>query len=153
MEHEGVAENEYDRLMNLWTDVFYLRQFAKESDIKNIKSFIEEISEDAEDIQDFMNDVAIGIGAFFKNLYNNESGFRVLSLQKGKPHRKSYLRLYAIRIDAETYLITKGAITLVARMQENEELRMLNKVKAYLQDNDVFDSDSFQEFKTELDES
>ena len=160
VEHEGEAENEYDRLMNLWTDVFYLRQFAKESDIKNIKSFIEEISEDAEDIQDFMDDVddgETGIGAFFKTLYNNESGFRVLSLQKGRPHRKSYLRLYAIRIDAGTYLITGGAIKLVATMQENEELmkelRVLNKVKAYLQDNDVFDSDSFQEFKTELDES
>lgn len=172
VEHEGAAENEYDRLMDLWTDVSYLRQFAKDAmsqdiesfkkytRLEDVKSFVDAVSEDAEDIQDFMYDVEEGeekLDDFFKNYHNKESRFRVLSLQKGKPNRKSFLRLYALRIDAETYLITGGAIKLVATMQESEELMdeelKLNKVKAYLQDNGVFDCDSFQEFKTELDES
>jgi hypothetical protein len=68
-----------------------------------------------------------------------------------------FLRLYAIRIDAETYLITGGAIKIVATTQESKALMneksALNRVRAYLQDNGVFDSDSFQEFKTEQDEN
>ena len=124
-EAENEAKNEYDRLMDLWTDVSYLRQFAKDAmseDIESftrytrlndVKSFVDAVSEDAEDIQDFMYAVEEGedrLDDFFKNYHNSESGFKVLSLQKGKPNRKSFLRLYAIRIDAETYLITGGAI-------------------------------------------
>ena len=160
VQYENEAENEYDRLMDLWTDASYLYQFAKDSNIPNLKSFVDEISEDAEDIQDFMDDVEEGekgIDNFFTALDNMESGFRELSLRKGKPNKKSFLRLYAIRIDSGTYLITGGAIKLVYRMQESEDLMQekwkLGRVRDYLKDNGVFDSDSFQEFKTELDES
>lgn len=172
VEYEEDAENEYDRLMDLWTDVFYLHQFAKDAmsqdlesftrytKLKDVKSFVDAVSEDAEDIQDFMDTVEEGeerLDDFFKNYHNKESGFRELSLQKGRPNRKSFLRLYAIRIDAETYLITGGAIKIVATTQESkalmDEKSALNRVRAYLQDNGVFDSDSFQEFKTEQDEN
>lgn len=166
------GENEYERLMDLWTDVSYLRQFAKDAmsqdiesfrrytRLKDVKSFVDAVSEDAEDIQDFMDAVEEGeneLDNFFTALDNMESGFRELSLRKGKPNRRSFLRLYAIRIDAGTYLITGGAIKLVATMKESEDLMdkkwELNEARAYLQDNGVFDSDSFQDFKTELDES
>jgi hypothetical protein len=172
VKYEGEAENEYDRLMDLWTDVSYLRQFAKDARgqdlesfirytrLKDVKSFVDAVSEDAEDIQDFMYAVEGGedrLDDFFKNYQNNESGFRVLSLQKGKPNKNSFLRLYALRIDAETYLITGGAIKIVATTQESEDLMdeesALGSVRAYLQDNGVFENDSFQEFKIELDEN
>ena len=157
--YEGEEENEYERLMELWTDVAYLRAFAKQNRIENIKKFVGEVSEDAEDIQDFMDAVEDGeewIDSIFKALYNQEMGMRVLSLQKGRSHRKSHLRLYAIRIDGGTYLIRGGAIKLVRTMQESEELMIelgkLNTARAYLVDEGVFDYDSFQEFKTEQDE-
>ena len=57
--------------------------------------------------------------------------------------------LYAIRIDAGTYLITGGAIKLVARIKESKDLMdekwKLKRARAYLQDNGVFDSDSSHE--------
>lgn len=159
MHYEGEEQNEYIRLMYLWMDLSYLQQYAKDNNIKDRKAFVEEIPEDAESIQDFMDAVEEGevaLDAFFRPLDNMESGFKELSLQKGKSRRGSHLRLYAIRIDEETYVITGGAIKLVFTMQESEDLmeekRKLEFAKAYLQSEGVFDKDSFQEFKTGQDE-
>lgn len=146
--------------MDVWTDLFYLREFAKEANIADVKKLVEELSEDVEDIQDFMCEVENGeerIDAIFKPLHNQETSIRELSLQKGRSHRKSHLRLYAIRIDRGTYVITGGAIKLVRTMQESEALmtewRKLGTVRRYLIDKGVFDQDSFQEFKIEEDEN
>lgn len=157
--YDTAIENELERLMQMWTDVSYLREFAKLNAILNIKLFVQQVSEDAEDIQDFVEEVGEGketLDQFFRPLYNGEMGFRRLSLQKAKPNRKSFLRLYAIRIDAETYLITGGGIKIVATIQESQELmkelQKMKRVKNYLIDNGVFDKDSFQDLKTEQDE-
>lgn len=160
IQFEGEIENEYERLMDLWTDVSYLYQFLKDANVKNIKLLADKISEEAECIQDFMAEVddgIEGIDSFFKPFHNQESGFRVLSLQKGRPNRKSTLRLYAIKIDKGIYLIAGGAIKLVATTQESEELmaewQKMKNARNYLINNGVFDSDSFQDLKREQDEN
>lgn len=158
--YEGAVENEYERLMELWTDVSYLREFAKQNNIQqDVKSFVDEVSEDAESIQDIMYAIELGEegwGNFFKPYYNNEMGYRELSLQKGRPKR-SFLRLYAIQIDTGTYLVTGGAIKLVRATQESEilmeEEQKMKNVRNYLKNKGVFDNDSFQELKTEQDEN
>ncbi len=163
IQYDGEEENEYDRLLDLWMDISYLRSFAKTADIiHDTASFVDQVAEDAEDIESFMDCVAdgeIGLSNFFKPLHNHEIGFRELSLQKGRPNRKSYLRLYAIEIAASPpmFLITGGAIKLVRTMQEDETLMKekskLNAVRQFLKENHVFDSDSFQDFKMEQDEN
>lgn len=160
VQYNGEEENEYDRLLELWIeDQFYLQQYAKDHKIDQRKAFVDKIRQDAEMIDDFMyglQEEELSLDVFFRPLHNMEDGFRELSLQKGKPNNKSYLRLYAIRIDSGTYLITGGAIKTVAKMQDSEELMAelakLNVARNYLQDQGVFDKDSFQEFKTEQDE-
>lgn len=61
----------------------------------------------------------------------------------------SWLRIYAIRIDPNVYIVTGGAIKLTAKMQDREhtqiELEKLNKCRNFLIDNGVFDQDSFLE--------
>ncbi len=65
----------------------------------------------------------------------------------------SWLRIYAIRLEPNVYVVTGGAIKLSRKMQEREhtalELDKLNRCKAYLKANGVFDQDSFVELTNE----
>ena len=59
----------------------------------------------------------------------------------------SWLRVYAIRLEKNVFVITGGAIKLTRTMQERShtqaELDKLNQCRQYLASNGVFDSDSF----------
>ena len=65
----------------------------------------------------------------------------------------SWLRIYAIRLEPNVYVVTGGAIKLSRTMQEREhtalELDKLNRCKAFLKANGVFDQDSFVELTNE----
>lgn len=75
----------------------------------------------------------------FQPLYNHE--YRLISLQKSKGKiRRSWLRLYALRIDRNCFVITGGAIKLTGHMQRihlQEELQKLEQTKRFLQSNDI----------------
>ena len=151
-------DNEYDRLLNLWNDEEYVYNFLKENreDIpkdKDIWQVADHITEDAEKI----DEILINIGAedktlscFFRPLHNLETGARVLSLQKG---RQSYLRIYAIKIDEDIFVITGGAIKLHHLMEEREhtkaELQKLHNAREYSNENGVYDGVSFHELLNE----
>ena len=59
--------------------------------------------------------------------------------------KDGWLRLYAIRIDHNTFVITGGGIKLVRTMQEDklleEELQKLKDTQQYLIENNLFDVD------------
>ena len=65
----------------------------------------------------------------------------------------SWLRIYAIRLEPNVYVVTGGAIKLTQRMQDKEhtslELEKLNKCKEFLKYNGVFDKDSFIDLNME----
>ena len=90
---------------------------------------------------------------FFVPLNDLETGTKTLSLRKGKRYK---LRLYAVRIDENLFLITGGVIKIVHKMKEHpdtqREKQKLQTAKMYLQRNYVFDSDSFYELINESDE-
>jgi len=148
-------ESELERLLNCWTDVAYLFNFLEEnkSDIgsKTISEMTLEILEDVDYIEDRLiqlcQDDNENLDFFFKSLYNQEYQFIPLSKQKG---RKDYLRIYAIRIDSNCYVITGGALKLTLLMEDRAhtllELQKLENARQYLKMHDVFDSDSFNEF-------
>lgn len=52
-QYEGEVDNEYDRLMELWTDMTFLKKYAQDNGIKDIMNFARNILKDAEQIQDF----------------------------------------------------------------------------------------------------
>ena len=60
----------------------------------------------------------------------------------------SWLRLYAVKLQSNRYLITGGAIKLTATMQEREhtleELRKLNKVRDNLLKEGIIDYEGFK---------
>lgn len=153
---DGDSINEFDRLMNLWTDVSYLRQYAINNKVFDINQFIHNRLQDAENIQDLLEEIALDthpLEYYFRPLNNYETDTKILSLQKGKTSNKDGLRLYAVRIDDNCFVITGGAIKMSQAMQDHpdtsRELSKIKRAQAYLQKNGVFDSDSFYEFKNE----
>ena len=71
VEYEGRAENEYNRLMDLWSDASYLFEYAKRNDIRDINKFKDDINQNLEDFEDFLEKVKneeISIGDFFEYL-------------------------------------------------------------------------------------
>lgn len=75
-----------------------------------------------------------------------------MAFHKGKI-KKNRLRFYAIKLDANCFVITGGAIKMSQKMQDhpdtNNELIKLKKARAYLNINGVFDEDSFYELLIE----
>ena len=63
------------------------------------------------------------------------------------------LRIYAICLEKDLYVVTGGAIKLTRTMQERKhtsyELEKLNKCMEYLKQNGVFDKESFVELTNE----
>jgi hypothetical protein len=156
-QYKSEKQNEYDRLMALWTDPLYLREYLKENlpSGSSINEMVMRIRDDSEALDDALAALAsksnLPIETRFKPLYNLEYHLRPLSKQKT---RENYLRLYAIRIDKDCFVITGGAIKLTHLMEDDlhtqKELDKLNTARAYLQENGINDADSFYEFIIEL---
>lgn len=154
--YKNEAENELRRLLNQWNDVFYLHQFVK-SNIhdapKNIpvKKLINQIIDDANEMDNLLLELSQGksgsLEEFFRPLDNYEFQAMVLSKQKG---RRNFLRLYAIKIDKNCFVITGGAIKFhhlnKARPHTSKEMSKIGRCRDYLKENGVYDADSFYEF-------
>lgn len=159
--YDEEVDNEYDRLLDSWTDTEYVRRFLNknETDIpahKTKRQLIEYITEDAISIDEQLINITQSenesLSQFFRPLDNSEYQLRILSLQKGRQH---CLRIYAVKIDEDTFVITGGAIKLPLQhlMKDREhtriELQKLSNARDYLRAYDIFDEDSFFEFLTE----
>ena len=86
------------------------------------------------------------LNSFFVNLDDNE--WRLFELAKQKSKRR-WLRLYALRIESNAYVITGGAIKLTHKMESRphtvKELDKLEFCRNYLKELGIFDIDSFNE--------
>ena len=154
--------DELERVFDEWADPMFLNDFF-EKNKKDITISIEEaiIKVNSEAI--FLRNKLIKLAnknpnelnQLFKNLDNNETTAKELSRQKA-PNR--WLRLYAIRIDKNNYVITGGTIKLdggniksnnLYRMQDrphtNDELIKINKCRDYLKNEGVIDNYNFQD--------
>jgi hypothetical protein len=152
------TDNELYRLLSLWNDPSYLYQFIKQnkSDLPQnilISELMDLLIDNANDIDDVLNEISTNphrvLEEFFQPLNNQEYHIVELSKQKG---RKNYLRIYAIKIDNNCFVITGGAIKFhhlnKDRPHTRNEMIKLDKCRNYLKDNNVFDNDSFYEFLT-----
>ncbi|CAN1517669.1 hypothetical protein MCEGE10_00990 [Flavobacteriaceae bacterium] len=153
--YNAEADNEFDKALDLWTDVAYLQAFAKRNNVSNVYGFIETILKNAEDIQDLLDSCdqnEIPFGIYFEALQESERKKEVLSLQKGKI-RKNQLRFYAIKIDGNCFVITGGAIKMSQKMDDHpdtkKELEKLKIARIYFTQNGVTDEDSFFELLIE----
>jgi len=167
------SPDEFENLFDLWTDVEYLEEFFENNfdDLKNgfykvnsVEEAVFTTLEQAESLQNKLyelstttNDIASineTLDSLFKSLDNilNDEPF-----QKSKAYgfpKPSWLRVYAIRLTSNKYIITGGAIKLTLYMNErentNSELSKLRMVMDFLKEEGVYDIDGFKELLIDL---
>ena len=149
--------DEFSRIMNLWNDTEYLMRYFEDNEVYINSSYFEDYTLDdlidkvqfeANRLEEFMYELTEG--GFKENGQNLQQLFRPLddmecSLVLYQPskasfsdrsNRKPILRIYALRISSNTFVITGGAIKLTKRMSEHDdtskELQKLKWVKAFL---------------------
>lgn len=78
----------------------------------------------------------------------------LLGREKAKGRRSahdSWLRIYALRLESNTYLVTGGAIKLTRTMEEREhtlnELKRMEQVRNYLIEQGAVDLDGVKDIK------
>lgn len=158
-QYENEFDNELSRLLKLWNDTSYLFQFVTENKLDipsnlSITKVINQIIESANAIDDILNlvsnDESKRLEEFFKPLHNHEYSSVVLSKQKG---RNQNLRIYAIKISDNCFVVTGGAIKFHhlnnQRQHTEEEMKKLDRCKNFLIANNVMDADSFFELLNE----
>lgn len=155
--YDGQWLDELEKLFEEWSDIEYLETFFEkyENDLSyfklDINGAINDTINESIRLKKLLLEISkrksLTLDEVFRPLDNLEN--REITLSKQKVSRR-WLRLYAIRIEANHYVITGGAIKLTHKMQDREhtqkELNKLEKCRNYLQLNDVFDTDSFNEF-------
>ena len=156
-------DDELTILFRNWTNGEYLLDFFMENfadlkdffHIERLDQAVNDTFEDAESLQELVLDFPYTeqLDDLFKPLDITDTRARELSREKARNWDRnchaSWLRIYAIRLEPNVYVVTGGAIKLTRTMQEREhtaiELQKLNKCKEFLKANGVFDQDSFVE--------
>lgn len=156
-------ENEFDRLLDLWNNADYVENFFYRNHEYLKSAFWGHISEiEAASRQVF--DEAIAIEDLFEELYKNtsegkkpdfESHFKFLDgkykYQLSLIPMKSYgtntpslLRIYAIRLNYNQFIITGGGIKLADTIQHSPDLKdhviqNIDKVIDYINEQGIID--------------
>jgi hypothetical protein len=154
--YEGQDTNELERLFDDWNDYEFLEEFFEnhKNDLEyfglDVETAVEETIKEAHFLDILLLNISESkfrtLDAIFKPL--NDLEFRIVVLSKQKAKQR-WLRLYAIKIEPNYYVITGGSIKLTHTMQERQhtqnELSKLEKCRQYLQSEGIFDLDSFNE--------
>jgi len=156
-------DNVLQKVMSQWSDAHWLASFFMQNiedlisyfKITNIEDAIYQTMEDRDDLACIIMDISpdANLDRFFRPLDNNRASEMILGKEKGRPNRKSWLRLYAIKLNVGIYIITGGAIKLTRTMQEREhtlqELEKMEKVRNFLIREGVFGEESFTDYQKE----
>ena len=151
------AKDELARNLDLWTDEKYLFTYFEKNKSKleyfKVKTVKEAVAKNIqqtrliqEKLYEYLIDKTKNLDDLFLNLNDNEYHETILSKQKSK---QFWLRLYAIKIESNHYVITGGAIKLDHKMKLGEltltERQTIENCRNYLLENGVYDADSFYE--------
>ncbi len=152
--HPGEAKDELNRLFDCWTDPEWLRAYFLENDnlldYENITlpEAVEQTMELADKLYDLLEENQDNLDTCFQHLKKTTITEKPLAKQKAK---KKWLRLYAVKIAPNYYVITGGAIKQSLEMKDHgltqKELTKLEKGASWLYENGVFDVDSFFELE------
>ena len=160
IQYDGEVQDEYYRLFELWNDAEHLFEFfsAHERDLKyfnidpgNAALQTYQLAERMETAIENacikgQDEVGQSLQTLFKPLHHHEFSLEVAH-QKTKAKRK-WLRLYAVRIGPNCFVITGGAIKLTGTMAESphtqKELRKIDRVVEFLKDEGLYDPTDFQ---------
>ena len=168
IQYDDVEENEFDRLFQQWNDMGYVTQFFDNyqeflkspfwQNIPEPEDAARQVLHEAADLEDLLEEL-------YDNTVNGEakdfdSHFHYLEgkykYELERPPMKSYgtdrpslLRIYAIKMDSNTYLITGGGIKLAEKIQDSPDLKNhvlnnIDRVREFLKANGIMDSDDME---------
>ena len=145
MQYPGQEVDEFERLFDLWNDVEYVQQFCMANQSFIASEYFNGVSTDSLEVQiiDEASELEIVLAAYcdggfegngktlemlFRPLNNNEFLFPVRQETKAKLNDRNYfprplLRIYAIRLGKNTFVVTGGAIKLTRKMSEHPDTR------------------------------
>lgn len=167
-------EKEADELTMLfrnWSNGNYLLDFflSNMEDLKNffhvqrISEAIKDTVEDAQVLQKLILDFPYTehLDGLFHPLSLSDNRVTEMTREKARNWNRdrhaSWLRIYAIRVQEEVFVVTGGAIKLTPAMQDRphtqEELEKLNQCREFLKNNGVIDQDSFVDLIKEQDDN
>jgi len=143
--NEDEEMSEFRLLFKNWYDIEYLTNFFESNksdlDVLTIDEAVEQTVEDADRLEESLLSVAESdteqLQSLFKPLFPSE--YRLTTYQREKAYgtvRRSWLRVYAIRINPNLYVVTGGAIKMTQKMQDRphtqKQLKRLAQVRDYL---------------------
>ena len=162
--YDEKEDNCFVELFGQWYDMQWLKSFFSEN-ITDLESFfhitdvyeaVMETIEDASRLECLMLDITTdaNLDILFRHLENYRFSEMSLGKEKAKGEgtrcHPSWLRIYAIKIEAGVYVVTGGAIKLTATMSERShtlaELAKLELVRNHFIDNGVFDKDGLKDY-------
>lgn len=162
--YDGEDDNILAKTFMNWLNPDFLHLFFYENSadlskyfrITNLEQAVFDTMEDAAQLACVIFDLApdADLDMLFRPLENYRYSEALLSKEKAKGSvtnsHPSWLRIYAIKIDAGTYLVTGGAIkltwTLAERSHTIQELNRMEQVRNYLLEHGVIDLESFQDY-------
>jgi hypothetical protein len=167
VKYNGQNEDEFAKIFNEWTDINYLDNFfsTNESDLKRphwqgitIEQAIIETRREALKFRGHLktmlskskNERISVFTRLFQPLSYYEPEHSFLNKKKVYGLRKrTWLRLYAIKVCDDMFIITGGAIKLTDRMDDRphtlNELRKLEACRQYLRELGTIDDDGILE--------
>lgn len=167
--YDGDTQDILTMTLSEWLDPVALRAFFIQNrddllssfHITNLDTAIMDTITDAASLSEALMEARSGAGlnGLFRPLENSRIQEMVLSREKAKGKRTSghasWLRLYAIKLDKDIYLITGGTIKLTQKMCDRphtrNELEKIELVRNRLLDLGIVDADGVLDYnKTEI---
>ena len=161
--YDGDTQNILKKVFGQWGDLDYLEAFFRENvldlrsyfKITDLDEAIFRTIEDANQMKSVILDIKpdADLDQYFRPLENGRYREILLSKEKAKGLiRPSWLRLYALKFEANLYLITGGTIKLTRTMNERahtlQELVKLETVRNYLIERGVCDLDGLNDLRS-----
>ena len=160
-------DDELTALFDKWNDADYLFDFFKANmedlsgffGVDSVAQAIQDTFTDADELEELILSFPStrNLDSLFVPLDVTDVRCTELTRRKARNWERkrhpSWLRVYAVRLEANVYVVTGGAIKLTRLMQDRThtltELNKLNRCKDYLIANGVFDRDSFVDLNEE----
>ncbi len=124
--------------------------------IQRVREAIQDTLEDADVLERLILDFPYteNLDGLFHPLGLSDNRTAELTREKarnwGRNRHASWLRVYAIRVERNVFIVTGGAIKLTPAMQDRphtqKELDKMNRCRDFLNENGIFDQDSFIDF-------
>lgn len=156
--------DELTLLFRNWSNFNYLLDFFLNNlddlqhffHIQRVREAIQDTLEDADVLERLILDFPYteNLDGLFHPLGLSDNRTAELTREKARNWERnrhaSWLRVYAIRVERNVFIVTGGAIKLTPAMQDRphtqEELDKMNRCRDFLNENGIFDQDSFIDF-------